>query len=99
MIYPSIEELTKGKINRYTLVIATARGARMVTDEYIQQRENAETAITKKDNTDKMVDLIDRELCDEKAVKIAIRRINEGYYSIINAPSADGTIQDDTQAE
>ena len=56
-------------------------------------------AITKKDNTDKMVDLIDRELCDEKAVRIAIRRINEGYYSIVNAPDIDGTIKDDTKDE
>ena len=42
MIYPSIEELTKGKHNRYTLVIATAKCARIVTDEYVKQREQAE---------------------------------------------------------
>ena len=36
MIYPSIGELTKdGKINRYELVIATAKCARKITDEYV----------------------------------------------------------------
>ena len=40
MIYPSIGELTKdGKINRYELVIATAKCARKITDEYVAQRE------------------------------------------------------------
>ena len=35
MIYPSIAELTQdGKINRYTLVVATAKCARIITDEY-----------------------------------------------------------------
>ena len=39
MIKPSIEQLTKGEINRYELVIATAKCARIVTDEYVEQRE------------------------------------------------------------
>ena len=43
MIYPSVEELSQGgKYNRYTLCIATAKCARMVTDEYVRQREQAE---------------------------------------------------------
>ena len=33
MITPSIEELTKGKMNRYALVMATAKAAKIVTDE------------------------------------------------------------------
>ena len=39
MIYPSIDEITKGQYNRYTLCIATAKCARIVTDEYVEQRE------------------------------------------------------------
>ncbi len=39
---PTVDQLTKGEINRYTLVLATAKCARMVTDEYIAQRELAE---------------------------------------------------------
>lgn len=43
MISPSINELTeKGKINRYELVVATAKAARIITDEYVRQREYAE---------------------------------------------------------
>ena len=46
MIYPSIDELSKGgKYNRYMLVIATAKCARLVTDEYVSQREKAEKMI------------------------------------------------------
>ena len=33
MLYPSIQQITKGKINRYTLVIATAKSARHVTEK------------------------------------------------------------------
>ena len=37
MIVPSIQDLTKDRFNRYTLVIATAKSARMITDEYMKQ--------------------------------------------------------------
>lgn len=92
MITPSIDELTKGKYNRYTLVVATAKSARIVTDEYVKQREIAEEMIARKDTDKSLISLIDSEYRNEKAVKIAIRRINDGYYTISNAPSADGTI-------
>ena len=50
MIYPSIADLTKGKFNRYELVIGAAKSARLVTDEYVAQREKAEKmASVKKD--------------------------------------------------
>ena len=97
MITPSIDELTKGKYNRYTLVVATAKGARIVTDEYVKQREVAEEMIARKDTDKSLISLIDSEYRNEKAVKIAIRRINEGYYTISNAPSADGTIPGKTE--
>ena len=41
MLYPTIDELTKGKFNRYQLAIATAKCARLVTDEYVHQRTEA----------------------------------------------------------
>lgn len=97
MITPSIDELTKGKYNRYTLVVATAKGARIVTDEYVKQREVAEEMIARKDTDKSLISLIDSEYRNEKAVKIAIRRINDGYYTISNAPSADGTIPGQTE--
>ena len=41
MIYPTIKELTKDEFNRYELALATAKCARLITDEYVQQREAA----------------------------------------------------------
>jgi hypothetical protein len=83
MIYPSISDLTRGKYNRYTLVIATAKCARMVTDEYVKQREHAEKMIANKDNDNKsLVSMIKREYRDEKAVKNAINRLYNRTYKI-----------------
>lgn len=83
MIYPSIEELTKGKFNRYTLVVATAKCARLVTDEYVRQREVAEKLISSnKENEKSLAAMIKREFRDDKAVKTAIDRIKSGEFKI-----------------
>ena len=87
LLYPTIGELTKGEFNRYELSLATARCARMVTDEYVKQREEAEKAQTGNKETDKPINtLINKELRDEKAVKTAIRRIHDGEYEIVRRP-------------
>ena len=84
MLYPTINQLTNGNFNRYELVIATAKCARMVTDEYVRQREAAEKAVAGGKESDKAIlNMIDKELKDEKAVKIAINRIHVGEYSIV----------------
>jgi len=84
MIYPTFSELTKDQFNRYQLAVATAKCARIITDEYVKQRETAEKAMTGNKDTDKpLMTMIDKELKDEKAVKIAINRIHSGEYSII----------------
>ena len=84
MIYPTFSELTKDQFNRYQLAVATAKCARLITDEYVKQRENAEKSMTGNKDTDKpLLSMIDKELKDEKAVKIAIGRIYNGEYSII----------------
>ena len=84
MIYPTFSELTKDQFNRYQLAVATAKCARIITDEYVKQRENAEKSLTGNKDTDKPLQtMIDKELKDEKAVKIAINRIHGGEYSII----------------
>jgi len=84
MLYPTIDELTKGKFNRYELAIATAKCARMITDEYVKQRETAEKMMTgNKDNDKPLMAMIDKEYRDEKAVKNAITRINSGEYLIV----------------
>ena len=83
MLYPTIEELTKGKFNRYELALATAKCARIITNEYVRQHDAAEKAQTGNKETDRPINtLIDRELRDEKAVKVAISHIHAGQYEI-----------------
>ena len=84
MIYPTFSELTKDQFNRYQLAIATAKCARIVTDEYVKQREEAEkVALGNKESEKPLQAMIDKELKDEKAVKIAIDRIYNGQYQIV----------------
>lgn len=84
MIYPTITELTKDEFNRYELTIATAKCARIITDEYVKQREAAEKAATgNKENDRNLMNMINKEYRDEKAVKNAINRIHSGKYAIV----------------
>lgn len=84
MLHPTFNELSKDKFNRYQLAIAAAKCAREVTDEYVSQREAAEKSQTGNKETDKPVNtMIDQQLKDEKAVKIAIERIYNGQYTIV----------------
>ena len=84
MLYPTISELTKDEFNRYELALATAKCARMITDEYVRQREAAEKAATGNKETDKnLIKMINKEYRDEKAVKNAITRINNQQYKIV----------------
>lgn len=88
MLYPTIGDLTKGNFNRYELALATAKCARLITDEYVKQRENAEKQMTGNKDADKpLIAMIDKEYRDEKAVKNAINRIHSGYYLIVDETS------------
>ena len=83
MLYPTIDELTQGKYNRYELALATAKCARLITNEYVRQHDIAEKSITGNKETDRPLNtMIDKELRDEKAVRVAIGRIHSGEYSI-----------------
>ena len=83
MLHPTIDELTKDKFNRYELALATARCARIITDEYVRQHDAAERSLTGNKETDRPINtMIDRELRDEKAVKVAINRLYIGEYQI-----------------
>ena len=86
MIYPTIDELTKGNYNRYQLAIATAKCARLITDEYVRQRAAAENMLTGTKEGGNIVSLIDQDLADKKAVKNAIDSMNAGKYAIVDAP-------------
>lgn len=100
MLYPTISELTGGKFNRYELALATAKCARLITDEYVKQREAAEKAATGNKEADRnLINMINKEYRDEKAVKNAIARIKSGEYQIVhdddleNAPKSN--VEDD----
>ena len=83
MITPSLDSLTQdNKYNRYTLVIAVAKCARKVTDEYVAQREEAERMLANKETDKSLSALIKKDYRDEKAVRIGINRLHSGEYRI-----------------
>ena len=83
MLHPTIKDLTKEEFNRYELTLATAKCARILTNEYVKQREEAEKAMTgNKDSDRNLMNSIDKDLKDEKAIKNAITRFYDGRYEI-----------------
>ncbi|MBR3844988.1 MAG: hypothetical protein IKM40_00235 [Clostridia bacterium] len=83
MLHPTIKELTKDEYNRYELALATAKCARLLTDEYVKQREEAEKSMTGNKESDRnLMNSIDKDLKDEKAIKNAITRFHDGRYEI-----------------
>lgn len=83
MLHPTIEELTHGQYNRYELALATAKCARLVTDEYVHQREAAERAVAgNKEAAERASGMVEKELRDEKAVHVAVNYLKDGRYVI-----------------
>ena len=82
MIYPTIDELTHGDFNRYELVIGVAKCARIVTDEYVAMRAKAQKMIDNRETEKSLASLIDPEYKDQKAVKIAIAKIESGEFKL-----------------
>lgn len=80
MIHPTVKELSKGQINRYELVVGVAKCARIVTDEYVAMRARAQKLIDNRETDKPLSALIDPVYKDQKAVKIAIRQIQEGRF-------------------
>ena len=85
MIFPSINDLAQDKYDKYTLVIATAKCAREITDEYVIQREYAERKIANKETDKSIAALIKKEYRDEKAVKNAVLGLYEGKFRIVGS--------------
>lgn len=80
MIEPTIESLTKGQLNRYELVVGVAKCARIVTDEYVACRTEAEKKLANRETDKPLASMIPSEYRDQKAVKIAIARLHDGRY-------------------
>ena len=88
MIYPTIDELAGKDFNRYELVIGVAKGARIVTDEYVEMRAKAQRMIENHETEKPLAALIDPEYKDQKAVKIAIGKLESGRFELMH-PKAD----------
>lgn len=82
MIHPTIEELTRNEFNRYELVVGVAKGARVVTDKYVEMRAKAQKMIENHETDKSLAALIDPMYKDEKAVKIAIKMIKDGEFKL-----------------
>ena len=83
MIYPTIDQLTKGECNRYELVVGVAKCARIVTDEYVEMRAKAQKMIDNHETDKPLSALIDPEYKDQKAVKIAIADLEAGRFRMV----------------
>ncbi len=89
MIYPTIDKLTNGVYNRYELVIGVAKGARKVTDRYVEMRQKAQKMIENHETDKPLASLIDPEYKDQKAVKLAIAKIDNGEFKLVRGTKAD----------
>lgn len=90
MLYPSIQELLKAtakdgeeRLNKYSITMATAKCARMITNDYIEQRHNAERKVANKETDSRDISsLVKKEYREEKAVKNALRELKDGEYGV-----------------
>ena len=100
MLHPTIKDLTKDEYNRYELTLATAKCARLLTDEYVKQREEAEKSMTgNKDSDRSLINAIDKDLKDEKAIKNAITRFYDGRYEIYREDNSTNTATEEAVEE
>ncbi len=95
MLKPTIDELTQGKYNRYELALATAKCARIITEEYVEQHAAADRPSV----NGREAGGIDRELRDEKAVKVAIGRLYNGVYEIDQHAGEKKAAEDEAENE
>ena len=101
MIYPTAEQILALASDRYLVTVATAKCARMVTDEYVEQRGAAERLIARKETDKSLFSLIDPDIRDDKAVKTAIHRLMSGEYKIVmkGAAAEESEPAEETPAE
>ena len=84
MIKPAIDDILRSGHNRYTMVVATAKCARIINDEILEQNEQISIAAENRDGSARpMPSLVRRDLIDEKPVILAADRIMRGEYRIV----------------
>ena len=84
MIYPTVKQLTKDQFNRYELVVGVAKGARIVTDRYVEMRAKAQKMIENHETDKPLAALIEPEYKDQKAVKLAIAKLDKGEFKMVH---------------
>ena len=90
MIYPSIQDLLKlspdkdgnQRLNKYMLVMATAKCARVITNEYLKDRKKAEKLIAEKKTEKDIASMLNKDYRDEKAVKNAVYELKDGEFTL-----------------
>lgn len=99
MVKPTLAQLMeKENVNRYALVVATAKCAREITDEYIRQREYVEKN-GGKDADKNALSVINPRYRDEKAVQNAIEELYDDEYRIIKESLPEGMGRDYVRPE
>ena len=84
MLHPTIQELTTENDNRYEIALASAKCARMITDEYVTQKEAAEKAMGSSKEADRsVINKLNKEYREEKALKNALNMIKSGEYKLV----------------
>lgn len=84
MLYPTVQELTNDNVNRYKLVIATAKCARHITDKANAERELEERRRIDTDRYGKEPRYDADAINAEKPVSVAVKRLYDGEYHIVN---------------
>ena len=83
MLYPNVQDLTNEKVNRYKLVIATAKCARHLIDKANDEHELDEMRKLDTDRFGKEVKSDSEILLTEKPVSIAVQKLYDGEYTIV----------------
>ncbi len=83
MLYPNVQDLTNDKVNRYKLVIATAKGARHIIDKANAERELEEQRKLETDRFSKDNKYDNDPLLSEKPVSVAVQKLYDGEYTIV----------------
>ena len=90
MIHPTIQELTTQDFNRYEIALAAAKCARKITDEYVTQKEAAEKAMGNSKDADRsVINRLNKEYREEKALKNALNMIKSGEYKLVRVEPSE----------
>ena len=90
MLHPTIQELTTQDFNRYEIALAAAKCARKITDEYVTQKEAAEKAMGNSKDADRsVINRLNKEYREEKALKNALNMIKSGEYKLVRVDPSE----------